>query len=178
MYGIKRTPFYYEPSELPDYYDPSIDWSYWGALSRSHTEQVPRYYNYPHVTALYWTMYRLARNCVGLVANHPLDWYLNQTYQTAVAMTTLGNEYAQYRLMDGSVILEVLRDLQREGLTEQASALECRMAARADVWSERAYSFDIYLLRIGYGGMMGSLVSIDSQGFPSMAFHAFPDTLS
>jgi Family of unknown function (DUF5695) len=36
---------------------------------------------------------------------------------------------------------------------------------------------DFYLLRIGYGGMMGSLSNIDQDGFPSMAFHTFPDTM-
>jgi len=41
----------------------------------------------------------------------------------------------------------------------------------------RDHPDDIYLLRIGYGGMMGSLAAIDQQGFPSMAFHSFPDTM-
>jgi hypothetical protein len=36
---------------------------------------------------------------------------------------------------------------------------------------------DYYLLRIGYGGMMGALLNIDQEGFASAAFHSFPDTL-
>ncbi len=36
---------------------------------------------------------------------------------------------------------------------------------------------DLYLLRVGYGGMMGALASIDREGFASAAFHSFPDTL-
>jgi hypothetical protein len=185
-----------------------------------------------------------------------------------VAMTTIGNEYAKYGLMDGTVFIEILRDLQREGLSTQASDLEAKMKARADVWKTEAYPFgsemawdstgqeevygwtrhfgyeakakvcvdaitgympavphwgyngcarrywdfkyggsktdrlermihhygsslnaipilteyrdhpdDIYLLRIGYAGMMGSLSNIAEDGFPSMAFHTFPDTL-
>jgi hypothetical protein len=269
-YGIKRTLFYYQPNELPaGYYDSSIDWSYWGAWAKAHTLQVPRSYNYPHVTALYWTMYRLARNRTGLVTNHTWDWYLDHAYRTAVAMTTIGDDYAQFGLMDGSVFLEVLLDLKREAWDTEASDLEARMRARTDVWKTEAYPFgsempwdstgqeevyqwtryfgetdkakvcldavlgytqtvphwgyngcarrywdfkyggskldrlermihhygsslnaiplltefrdhpdDVHLLRVGYAGMMGSLTNIAEDGFPSMAFHAFPDTLS
>jgi hypothetical protein len=41
----------------------------------------------------------------------------------------------------------------------------------------RDHPDDLYLLRIGYAGTMGSLTNIDQDGFPSMAFHAFPDSL-
>jgi hypothetical protein len=276
QYGVKRTLFYYEPSLMPaGYYSTDVQWTdpnsgqtYWGAWTQAHTLQVPRSYNYPHVAALYWAMYRLARNYTGLVSNHTWDWYLNQAYKTAVTMTTIGNDYSQYGLMDGTVFLEILKDLQREGLTTSASDLQAKMKARADVWNTQAYPFgsempwdstgqeevyawtkyfgytakakvcvdaitgymptvphwgyngcarrywdfkyggsktdrlermihhygsslnaipilsdfrdhpsDIYLLRIGYGGMMGSLSNIHQDGFPSMAFHAFPDTL-
>ena len=36
---------------------------------------------------------------------------------------------------------------------------------------------DFYLLRVGYGGAMGSLTNIDQEGFASAAFHAWPSTL-
>ncbi len=36
---------------------------------------------------------------------------------------------------------------------------------------------DFYLLRVGYGGMMGALSNIDKEGFASAAFHAWPNTL-
>ncbi len=268
-WGVKRTLFYYEPGELgADYYDPSIDWSYWGAWTKAHTLQTPRSYNYPHVAALYWTMYRLARNTTGLVSTHTWDWYLNQAYQTVVAMTTIGADYAHVGLMDGTVFIEILKDLEREGMSGEASDLETRMRARADRWASEAYPFgsemawdstgqeevygwtrhfgmheksavcvdailaymptvphwgyngcarrywdfvyggakigriermlhhygsslnaipilteyrdspeDFHLLRIGYAGMMGSLSNIDQAGFPSMAFHSFPDTM-
>lgn len=275
-YGVKRTLFYYEPSLMPaGYYDSSVQWidpntnqTYWGAWSKTHTLMVPRSYNYPHVAALYWTMYRLARNKTGLVSNHTWDWYLNQAYKTAVAMTTIGDEYAQYGLMDGSVFIEILKDLKREALTTQASDLEAKMKTRETTWRGLNYPFgsemawdstgqeevygwtryfgdtakakvcidaitgymptvphwgyngcarrywdfiyggaktdrlermlhhygsslnaipvltdyrdhpdDLYLLRIGYAGMMGTLSNIDQDGFPSMAFHSFPDTM-
>jgi hypothetical protein len=275
-YGVKRTLFYYEPSLMPaGYYDPAVQWVdpstnqvYWGAWNRAHTLEVPRSYNYPHVTALYWAMYRLARNHNGLVTNHTWDWYLNQAYKTAIAMTTVGNDYSKFGLMDGTVFLEVLKDLKREGLTAAASDLETKMKSRETLWRSQAYPFgsemawdstgqeevyawtryfgdtakakvcidaitgympalphwgyngcarrywdfvyggakidrlermlhhygsslnaipvlteyrdhpdDTYLLRIGYAGMMGALAGIDRDGFPSMAFHSFPDTL-
>ncbi len=36
---------------------------------------------------------------------------------------------------------------------------------------------DFYLLRVGYGGMMGALSNIDQEGFASAAFHSFPSLL-
>ena len=41
----------------------------------------------------------------------------------------------------------------------------------------REHPDDYYLLRIGYGGTMGALSNIDQEGFASVAFHSFPDTL-
>ncbi|KAI9753458.1 MAG: hypothetical protein M4579_005142 [Chaenotheca gracillima] len=35
----------------------------------------------------------------------------------------------------------------------------------------------LYLLRLGYAGMLGSMSNIDQEGFASAAFHAWPDTL-
>src|SRR6185312_13632728 len=37
---------------------------------------------------------------------------------------------------------------------------------------------DLYLLRVAYGGLMGSLTNIDRDGFGSAAFHSFPDMMS
>lgn len=36
---------------------------------------------------------------------------------------------------------------------------------------------DSYLLRVGYGGSTGPLANINQDGFPSAAFHSWPDTL-
>ncbi len=268
-YGVKRTLFYYEPMEFPSgFYDPSLNWGVWSAWSKKHTLDVPRSYNYPHVISLYWVLYRLARNTEDLVCHHDWQWYLNQAYQTVVAMTGIGDHYTQFGLMNGSVVVELLKDLKREGWGSQARDLEQRMKARADHWNTLPYPFgsempwdstgqeevyawtryfsmndksevslsailaytpavphwayngsarrywdfiyggskitrvermlhhygsslnalpvlsefrqnpdDVYLLRIAYAGMIGPLTNIDQQGFPSMAFHAFPDML-
>jgi len=36
---------------------------------------------------------------------------------------------------------------------------------------------DLYLLRLGYSGFMGGLSAIDKDGFPSAAFHSWPNSL-
>jgi hypothetical protein len=41
----------------------------------------------------------------------------------------------------------------------------------------REHPDDFYLLRVGYGGTMGTLTDIDEEGFLACAFHAFPDLL-
>jgi hypothetical protein len=41
----------------------------------------------------------------------------------------------------------------------------------------RSHPDDFYLLRVGYGGVMGPLSNIDQEGFASVAFHTFPTTL-
>jgi hypothetical protein len=142
QYGVRKSLFYYQPDEMPaGYYRSDFNWSTWSAWKKEATEIVDRSYDYPHVAALYWTMYRLARNHVGLVTNHPWDWYLDKAYRTSVAMVVLAPQYAQYGQMEGSVFLEILRDLQREGWAGQAADLEARMKARAAVWASLGYPF-------------------------------------
>ncbi|HEX5217834.1 MAG TPA: DUF5695 domain-containing protein, partial [Vicinamibacterales bacterium] len=41
----------------------------------------------------------------------------------------------------------------------------------------RQHPDDFYLLRIGYAGANGALSNIDQEGFPSAAFHSFPQNL-
>jgi hypothetical protein len=41
----------------------------------------------------------------------------------------------------------------------------------------RAQPDDFHLLRIGYAGTMGALTNIDQEGFGSVAFHSFPESL-
>ena len=43
--------------------------------------------------------------------------------------------------MEGTVFLEILKDLRREGWTAEADAFEATMKARADIWSKLAYPY-------------------------------------
>ncbi len=268
-YGIRKSLFYYAPQDFPEgFYDSRLDWSTWASWDKKAAASVGRSYNYPHAAAVYWTMYRLARNYTGLVSTETWEWYLERAFQTGLAMVKFAPRYAQHGQMEGTIFLQILEELKREDWTEQASLLESAMQERTEVWKERAYPFgsemawdstgqeevyawcrhfgyadkvevslnsilgymptlphwgyngnarrywdflyagkwkrierqlhhygsglnaipllteyrdhpeDFYLLRVGYGGMMGALSNIDPQGFASAAFHSFPQTLA
>jgi hypothetical protein len=143
QYGVKKSVFYHDPAALPNYaYDPAINWGSWTSWNKASAEAVNRAYDYPHVTAAYWSMYRVARNTQGLVTHHTWDWYLNQAFQTANYLGThnnIGN--SRDGLMDGTIFLMLLDDLKREGWQSQATALEGQLKARADEWNRRALPF-------------------------------------
>ena len=91
-----------------------------------------RAYNYPHVTAVYWSLYRLARHfSPPLAVRASWRWYLTQAAKTALAMWTFGGKgggTSQWGLMVGSVFERVLADLERE----VQSATEAAGTAEAD----------------------------------------------
>lgn len=267
-YGVRKSVFYYQPDQLgANYYRSDLNWKTWTSWNKEASEKVDRAFNYPHVAAAYWVMYRLSRNNDGLVTNHPWQWYLDNAYETTIAMFKLAPYYTDFGLMEGDVFVEILKDLRREGMSDKAALFEAKMGERADKWKEQAYPFgsempwdstgqeevyawtkyfgyqdkaavtlnailgydptvphwgyngsarrfwdflyggkysrierqlhhygsginaipllsayrdhpdDLYLLRVGYGGMMGALTNIDREGFASAAFHSFPDML-
>jgi Family of unknown function (DUF5695) len=268
QYGVRKSLFYYQPDQMSaNFYRSDLDWGSWTSWNKQASERVDRSYNYPHVAAAYWVLYRLARNNQGLVTNHPWDWYLTHAYETSMAMTKFADGLAVFGQMEGSIFVQILADLKREGLTTQAENLEAKMRARASRWKDEAYPFgsempwdstgqeevyawmkyfgyqdkadvtlnavlgydpaiphwgyngsarrywdfvfaakysrlerqlhhygsglnaipvlaeyrehpgDFYLLRVGYGGTMGTLTDIDREGFLAPAFHSFPDML-
>jgi Family of unknown function (DUF5695) len=141
-YGVRKSLFYYQPDQLPPhYYNESFDWKSWTSWNKQASEAVDRSYDYPHVAAAYWVLYRLARNHHDLVTNHPWDWYLNQAYETSMAMTKYAQDLAVFGQMEGSVFVAILTDLRRENMTQQADALEAKMRQRADRWKSQAYPF-------------------------------------
>jgi hypothetical protein len=267
-FGVRKSLFYYEPDSMPPgTYGDSVRYGGWSSWSRAHAGTVGRSYNYPHVAAAHWVLYHLARNHQGLVTNHPWPWYLERAYRTAMAMVRHAPEHAQFGQMDGTVFLLTLLDLQREGWTAEAEALEAAMRRRADHWRSlgfpfgsempwdstgqeevyawcryfgydekalvtlnailgymptvphwgyngsarrywdfiyagklrrlerqlhhygsglnaipvlaeyRAHPDDLYLLRVGYGGLLGAIANVTQDGFGPGGFHAFPSTL-
>ncbi len=142
VYGVRKSMFYYEPDSMPaGTYSPDVRYGGWSSWKRAEALSVVRSYNYPHVAALHWVLYRLARNTKGLVANHPWDWYLERAWRTGEAMVRLAPHYAQFGQMEGTVFIRILEDLKREGWTEQAAALEATMRGRAEVWRSLGYPF-------------------------------------
>lgn len=270
-YGVKKSLFYYEPQSMPEgTYDKEIKWAPDGnfpSWNTKETNSVGRSYNYPHVAAAHWVMYRLARNYSGLVTEQDWQWYLTNAFQTSMAMIRLAPHYAQFGQMEGTVFILILNDLKAEGLDKMAADLEAAMKARVDVWMKLAYPFgsempwdstgqeevymwakyfglddkalvtlnailaymptvphwayngnarrfwdflfagklsrfermihhygsalnsipvldsyrenpsDLYLLRVGYGGVLGAISNITEDGFAPAAFHSFPQTL-
>ncbi|MGN7514552.1 MAG: DUF5695 domain-containing protein [Allomuricauda sp.] len=270
-YGVKKSLFYYEPDSLPKgTYSDSINYNTWAAWDHKHANDPGRSYNYPHVAAAYWVMYRLSRYHEGLVDNRSWDWYLKNAYHTSVAMVEKAPYYAQFGQMEGSVFLFILEDLKNEGLSDMAMDLEELMKERANHWRALDYPFgsempwdstgqeevymwssyfgydrkayitlnailaymptmphwgyngnarrywdflyggkagetsrverqihhygsslnaipvlshfrknpdDLYLLKVGYGGLLGGISNITQDGFGPAAFHSYPSTL-
>jgi hypothetical protein len=266
-YGVKKSVFYYEPDSLPKgTYSSDINYKTWAAWDHKHASDPGRSYNYPHVAAAYWAMYRLARYHEGLVDNQTWDWYLKQAYNTSIAMVEQAPYYAQFGQMEGSVFLYILEDLKAENYSVMATDLEARMKARADHWRALDYPFgsempwdstgqeevymwsdyfgynykadvtlnailvymptmphwayngnarrywdflyggklsrverqihhygsslnaipvlkqyrktnDLYLLKVGYGGLLGGISNITQDGFGAAAFHSYPTEL-
>lgn len=146
-YGVCKSLFYYDTNQFPKYYDPEIHYGGWASWSRRDSERIDRAYNYPHVVAAYWAMYRLARNTHDLVTHHPWDWYLDHAFQTVKFLTGRNADgdynvgYLNTGLMEGDIFLKLLRDLRREGWNTQAAELEAAMKERADQWHQEAFPF-------------------------------------
>lgn len=136
-YGVKKSVFFHDPAVLPRYaYNRSLDWSSWTSWKRTQAYATDRAYDYVHVAATYWAMYRAARAYPEVFANitqkyqytafvpsaqnSPWTWYLRQaaeTVQRAMATPAAGAYKAQHAndgLMGETVIGSLLIDLQRE----------------------------------------------------------------
>ncbi len=267
-YGVRKSMFYYAPDSMPPgTYSDSIGYGGWSSWNKKEAMSTNRSYNYLHVAAAYWVLYRLARDHQGIVTDHPWEWFLDRAYRTGLAMEKFAPHYAQFGQMEGTVYVLILEDLKREGWTEQAAEYEAVMRKRAEVWRSLAYPFgsempwdstgqeevyawcryfgfdakaevtlnailgymptvpnwgyngsarrywdfqyagklrrierqlhhygsglnaipvlseyrrhpdDLYLLRVGYGGLMGSIANVTEDGFGPSAFHSFPSTM-
>lgn len=139
--GVKKSLFYYDPAAFPDLYRPARDWQSWTSWKKDQADDLGRAYNYPHVAAGHWVLYRIARNHPGMTRVHGWDWYLDHAYQTIVAMMRDAPHYAQFGLMEGDVFVDILTDLKREGWTSKAAEIERLMKGRADHWRTLKYPF-------------------------------------
>lgn len=141
-YGVKKSVFYYEPDSMPTgTYRDDVNYNVWSAWNKKGADDVGRSYNYPHVTAAHWVLYRLARNHQGLVTQEHWRWYLENAFHTSMAMVKQAPHYAQFGQMEGTIFLLVLADLKTEGFQELATELEQAMKVRADHWRSLNYPF-------------------------------------
>jgi hypothetical protein len=268
-YGVHKSLFYYAPDKFPaGTYDPKKNWKTWESWNEEGAADLGRSFNYVHVAAAWWSLYHIARYHPGLVTQQTWQTYLTRAAETTKAMMSDAPYYTQFGQMEGSVFVAILNDLKREGINDEAAAIEGLMKGRADQWATQKYPFgsempwdstgqtevydwmkyfghddkaaatrevilaydptiphwgyngsarrfwdflyagkterierqlhhygssnnaiplfesyrddpkDFYLLRVAYGGLMGSLSNIDRDGFGSAAFHSFPDMMS
>ena len=141
-FGVRKSLFYYQPDKLPPgYYDSNLNWTSWTSWNQKASEAVDRSFNYPHAASAYWAMYHLARNHPGLVTNHEWHWYLEQAYQTTMAMMRLAPYYTQFGQMEGDIFVMILDDLKREEMKPEAAGMEAAMRKRADHWNTEQYPF-------------------------------------
>ena len=140
-FGVRKSLFYYQPDTFPGFYRSDFDWTTWTSWNKQASEAVNRSYNYPHVAAAYWVLYHLARNNSKLVTAHPWNWYLNQAYETSIAMPKYAPELSKFGQMEGDIFLQILTDLKREDWTAQAADLESKTEARTALWKTEAYPF-------------------------------------
>ncbi|RAL02816.1 uncharacterized protein BO80DRAFT_471388 [Aspergillus ibericus CBS 121593] len=277
-YGVRKSLFYYDPNAMPDYdYDPDIYWP--GSWDKDAAYLLDRAYDYVHVSALYWGLYRAGRIAPSVLTLRSPKWYLLQAYQTV--LFAFGSQpdgsantyYNDLGLMGETMWMYLLEDLRAENYTSEATKFEDIMRDRAQAWStqedpfgsEQAWDctgqegvylwskyfnytatvdktissirgymptvahwgwngnarrywdfttagklsrierqihhygsslnalpmldhyrslFDptaqlsFYDLRIGYGGNQGPTTNVADDGFGSMSFHSFPETLA
>jgi hypothetical protein len=127
--------YFYQPALLPNYpYPTSIDWTNWWSWNQAASFAVDRGYDYIHVAAAYWAMYRVARNYPSLAHVHDWHWYINQSVLTVSAMTGGKVGFLNFGLMGETVLTLLLDDLKREGLTTNATFVEGQMKDRAASW--------------------------------------------
>ncbi|KAH7098557.1 hypothetical protein BKA62DRAFT_622444 [Auriculariales sp. MPI-PUGE-AT-0066] len=141
-YTVKKSLYYYDKSVLPSYsYPSSIDYGNWWSWNKASAYAYDRAYDYVHVVATYWAMYRVARNYPSLVTQRTWQWYLNQAMQTIIRMTGSGVGYVDVGLMGETVYWYTLNDLKREGLTANVTSLQNAMKARQTIWAGQRYPF-------------------------------------
>jgi hypothetical protein len=134
-FAVRKSIFFYDPSIVPGYsYSSSIDWTSWESWDQADAYATDRAYDYVHVTAAYWALYRVGRAYPDLLTAHTWDWYLNQAYQTILRAMQPSVGYNTDGLMGETVFGEILKDLTREGLASEASTLTAAMKSRATLW--------------------------------------------
>ncbi|KAF6814612.1 hypothetical protein CPLU01_14363 [Colletotrichum plurivorum] len=140
--GVRKSIFFYEPALVPNFrYSTSIDWGSWTSWNRAAAYSIDRAYNYVHVAAAYWALYRVARAYPEVARAHPWEWYLDRAQGTVLRGMRGDVGYNRVGLMGETVFGEILSDLTREGQTAKASALSASMRSRAVQWDGEEVPF-------------------------------------
>lgn len=87
-----------------------------------------RVYDYPHIALMYYGMYKIASRYPDIETKQSAEQYLQRAGQTAIAMFTVPNKlvgWAAYYtgLYNELAYIELIEDLEKEGLTTEAQEL-------------------------------------------------------
>jgi hypothetical protein len=144
-YAVRKSLFYYQPDLVPGYvYDDYFNWTTWSAWDREAAYLTDRTYDYVHVSALYWSLYRAGRTQPEMLQIRDPQWYLQQAYHTvvfSVSNSTNGEPhtgYWQVGLMGETCWGSILADLYAEGYSDEAAHMEELMLVRQRLWSSEA----------------------------------------
>lgn len=140
-YAVRKSIFYYEPSTVDYPYNTSLDWTSWTSWDKAAAYSIDRAYDYVHVSAAYWALYRAARSYPDLFTSHDYSWYLTQSYETVVRAVKSDVGYKEFGLMGETVWGELLTDLVREGWNTEAENLTGLMNSRATVWNSESVPY-------------------------------------
>ncbi|KAG6113819.1 hypothetical protein E4U13_003632 [Claviceps humidiphila] len=130
-YGVKRSLFFYDPKVMPNYkYSPSV-----------------RPYDYVHVSAVYYSLYRAERVSPGILTRRSASWYLNQAYHTVMASQATRSDgthitaYSHLGLMGETIWTHLLEDLKAENMTAEFKNMTHVMRERTKEWAGRSSPF-------------------------------------
>jgi hypothetical protein len=127
---------------------------------RNGQRHIWRIYDYPHIVLLYESMYRVAKNYPQIKTVLPASEYLRRAYGTAIALFVVPMEierWSAYRtgLYNERVIVDLIADLQAEGMTNEAEKLRGH-------WEQKVKTFVN-----GQLNLFQSEYAFDSTGFES-----------
>ncbi|WQF85749.1 hypothetical protein CDEST_10763 [Colletotrichum destructivum] len=143
-FAVRASVFYYEPGAVNYTYNADLDWTSWTSWNKERAYTTARAYNYVHPVVAYWSMYRVARDYPQVETRAEWRWYLNQAYNTVQHCLADGApecDYGLTGLMGETVFAELLEDLKRENMTQEAAAFEASMRFRAEFWETLAVPF-------------------------------------
>jgi hypothetical protein len=155
--GLQQTtsePYPYGIYGIPDWKTnrDSID------TGRNGQKHIWRIYDYPHITLMYHSMYRIAKNYPEIKTLLPADEYLRRAYGTAVALFTVPMQierWSAYRtgLYNELVIVNLIADLEAAGMKTEAATLRGH-------WEQKVKNF-----ASGQMNLFQSEYAFDSTGF-------------
>ena len=122
--GVRMTLYYYNQSYFPYNYTEKAECgvvaglNYNWCMTEHQANATYRGFNYPHQIAVWYSLYRVARNHPKIRTTRSWEYYLERA-----ANTTIRLGYARIGYMDGTVTREVLRSVLEEAKEAKGSGL-------------------------------------------------------